>query len=738
MSTFDAEWRNGHYTPSNRQINISPYGQTYTHSPSPKNRKNHKLRLGIVIVLAILALAGGTTAIMQFHSNQQTNAATTQTTDFDTALANAKKLNGLTVTTTKQTKAVKNSAEAQALIDAETQKLTQAIATQTANNKTYENRSKDPNYIFHKLTDQNKADGYTPEILWKFLNDNGITNVKDLYPIELPNIYETKVAPITNATRITSTRQKDLLNWGLEAGAIIYNIRQGDYYIFPNALKDNNNKSVDIKFTIKNFTVYEDALQPMMVRDTMGFSIGGGVSSVTWDISFLYHDTQQPFTANFIWLNHDLDGGGWGLLKHWGGDFSWPAVTGAHGQAFKSPNTAQFTPSKSAVKAIPYQGSTIYAGSLLTEGGEIYNIDPPHVQGQVLSLLKNKNSFEYTFYSDVSMDLTRSSKLGDADYSQLVDNGVTLPATPLSQATIDAWAARNRQAVANNELFYRTASGWDADYDHLVDSWAYVGFAGDMLNMQLPNLTTSSVSVTEYTFTQKTTVNYVDITTNKTLTSTTATGNPNATFTCKDDTKVTNYINTGYDFVSTNCPTTPKFDSNLDSDQSYIVYLTPHIEEIPHDNPKEGGTPTDRPKVKYPDGVDEADLIKEVTRTIYYVYHDGRTASEPVVQKTILTRDAVFNYVTKEVEYSDWTVAKLDSVKSPTIAGHTVDINNVDGIDISIKDEPENVTVTYTPEQLTVANPKTKDTSNLPLILAISIPATSAMFASLFFFLRRR
>ena len=172
--------------------------------------------------------------------------------------------------------------------------------------------------------------------------------------------------------------------------------------------------------------------------------------------------------------------------------------------------------------------------------------------------------------------------------------------------------------------------------------------------------------------------------------------------------------NGGWDLTNNGYPKEEDrfFDSDPTVDQDYVIAYTPHIEKIPYNDPKAPGTPTDRGRVNYPEGVDEADLNKTFTRTIYYKYEDGTQAKEPETQTVTLHRDAYFNYVTGNVEYSNWTTDKMGNVESPVIDGYTADILNVDGLDITVESNPEDVTVTYrkNPEN-TPENPGTYDTA---------------------------
>lgn len=94
-------------------------------------------------------------------------------------------------------------------------------------------------------------------------------------------------------------------------------------------------------------------------------------------------------------------------------------------------------------------------------------------------------------------------------------------------------------------------------------------------------------------------------------------------------------------------------------------------------------------------------LVKEVERTITYVYEDGpkagQEASTPVKQKARFTRTAEINRRTGEVIYTtDWTSAqKLNEVKSPVIQDYLVDKDKVEELTVSNTSENTNVVVKY-------------------------------------------
>lgn len=85
---------------------------------------------------------------------------------------------------------------------------------------------------------------------------------------------------------------------------------------------------------------------------------------------------------------------------------------------------------------------------------------------------------------------------------------------------------------------------------------------------------------------------------------------------------------------------------------------------------------------------------KTVTRTIKYLFADGKPASKPVSQVVTLTRHGLKDAVSGEIAWEKWSVDGFDAVKSPIIHGYTSSQDTV----AAVKDADKNtdVTVTYT------------------------------------------
>ena len=137
-----------------------------------------------------------------------------------------------------------------------------------------------------------------------------------------------------------------------------------------------------------------------------------------------------------------------------------------------------------------------------------------------------------------------------------------------------------------------------------------------------------------------------------------------------------------------------------------VVYQYDYIIPVDPTKPNDGETTPPKPTDKVPGDpkgrtYEDLGLVKEVERTITYVYEDGpkaeQEASTPVKQKARFTRTAEINRRTGEVTYTtDWTPAqKLNEVKSPVIQDYLVDKDKVEELTVSNTSENTNVVVKY-------------------------------------------
>ena len=170
--------------------------------------------------------------------------------------------------------------------------------------------------------------------------------------------------------------------------------------------------------------------------------------------------------------------------------------------------------------------------------------------------------------------------------------------------------------------------------------------------------------------------------------------------------KIKELENKGYRLLSSAYPEGGKFDKDKDTEQVFKVTLKARAVTVLPNQPKTPGDPVDADNPegpKYPDGLEEKDLNKTVTRTITYVYADGTPVlnedgtPKTVTQEAKFTREATVNLVTKEVTYGNWSEAKdLEEVKSPVVKGYFADKAAVSTTKVTVDSKDITEVVTYT------------------------------------------
>ena len=172
---------------------------------------------------------------------------------------------------------------------------------------------------------------------------------------------------------------------------------------------------------------------------------------------------------------------------------------------------------------------------------------------------------------------------------------------------------------------------------------------------------------------QKITVNYIDDTTGKTLSTKELNGKSDEKSGYTTSDSIANYEKQHYDLVSDETNGSELvFDHDDDVDQVYNVHLTHHMTPI--------------------------NDTKTINETIHYIYEDGKTASPDVVgTPVIFTHDGERDEVTNKEHWNDWKSEKdsFDAVKSPEVAGYTPDIDTVPEIKVEPTDSDIDRTVTY-------------------------------------------
>ncbi len=166
------------------------------------------------------------------------------------------------------------------------------------------------------------------------------------------------------------------------------------------------------------------------------------------------------------------------------------------------------------------------------------------------------------------------------------------------------------------------------------------------------------------------------------------------------------YENAGYDLVSDDYPTVGVVYDQDDIVQKYQVTLVHKFVTRTPDNPGTPGEPIDPDNPNgptYPVGTDFEDLTEQVSRTIQYLYKDGRTAKPDNVQAVNFGRNVTVDEVNGTVVYTDWltddgaVTGRFEAVDSPLITGYTADSTSIAGNPAVVwQDDDTTIPVTYT------------------------------------------
>ncbi|UYP70510.1 YSIRK-type signal peptide-containing protein [Lactobacillus gasseri] len=172
---------------------------------------------------------------------------------------------------------------------------------------------------------------------------------------------------------------------------------------------------------------------------------------------------------------------------------------------------------------------------------------------------------------------------------------------------------------------------------------------------------------------QKITVNYIDDTTGKTLSTKDLNGKSDekSDYATKDS--IAEYEKQHYDLVSDETNGSELvFDHDDKVDQVYNVHFTHHMTSI--------------------------NDTKKINETIHYVYEDGTKAHDDINgQPVIFTHDGERDEVTNKEHWNDWKSEKdsFDAVKSPEVAGYTPNADAIPEIKVKPTDSDIVRTVTY-------------------------------------------
>ena len=163
-----------------------------------------------------------------------------------------------------------------------------------------------------------------------------------------------------------------------------------------------------------------------------------------------------------------------------------------------------------------------------------------------------------------------------------------------------------------------------------------------------------------------------------------------------------------------------------------VVYQYDYVIPVDPTKPNEGENTPPKPEDKIPNdpqnrSYKDLGLLKEVKRTITYVYENGpkagQEASAPVNQNARFTRTAEINSRTGEVTYTtDWTPEqKLSEVVSPIIKDYTVDKAKVDELTVTHESKDSAVVVKYTQNKPNSVRDYKKDKKGTVIVKIVDI-----------------
>lgn len=183
--------------------------------------------------------------------------------------------------------------------------------------------------------------------------------------------------------------------------------------------------------------------------------------------------------------------------------------------------------------------------------------------------------------------------------------------------------------------------------------------------------------------------------------------------------RIKSFTDKGYKLVEDKFPTDEKdlvFDDDDTVDQTYDVVLEPVVETITSKTAKTEEDQMNPNGDKYPAGLSEKDLTKEIKRTIHFVDKDGKPMQRKdangkliqmpdQVETVTYTREATVEHTTGTVTYSDWKSEDpvLKAVKAPQIEGYKADKESIGAVETKAdtKDIEEKITYTATADTKT-------------------------------------
>ena len=169
--------------------------------------------------------------------------------------------------------------------------------------------------------------------------------------------------------------------------------------------------------------------------------------------------------------------------------------------------------------------------------------------------------------------------------------------------------------------------------------------------------------------------------------------------------KLKELTNQGYKVVNDEFKDPQNFDDDASKDQNFTVQLEEGVVPFNPNNPPKPNDPMDPSNPDGPKWTDDKiksaqqEAVKELSRTIKYVYEDGKEAAPSFTDSAKFTRILKINVVTKQiVEKGPWT-SQDDVIKgqtSPDIKGYVADKASVADVKVTADSaKPADEVVTY-------------------------------------------
>ncbi|MGQ7596842.1 mucin-binding protein, partial [Streptococcus suis] len=261
--------------------------------------------------------------------------------------------------------------------------------------------------------------------------------------------------------------------------------------------------------------------------------------------------------------------------------------------------------------------------------------------------------------------------------------------------------------LVTKEVTYGEWTSADDDFDK-VDTPAIAGYTPDKSSVEaeldVPATAADKEVIVRYVKdAQKATITYKDDKGQTLGAVDEVTGKSGEPINYTTTARITELTNQGYEVVTDGFTKDggQVFDTDKDTPQTFTVIVKAKVVSITPDNPQTPGTPVDP---NNPDGPKWEDVSRTITRKVSYVVEspEGETVTAPEGKTTTVTfeRTGSYNFVTKQVTYTDWEAKDGDAVLEgnplPVIDGYVAIAATKNGDKVEASTTAEDVTATET------------------------------------------